>query len=52
MHWNGKDSAVFQAQKEYIDTAVIPLTLIDGSDAGISICSFSCEFYIVINEYD
>ena len=29
-----KIAAIFQAQKEYIDTAIIPLTLIDGSSQG------------------
>ena len=44
MHWNGKDSAVFQAQKEYIDTAVIPLTLIDGSQNGFQFAASAADF--------
>ena len=44
MHWNGKDSAVFQAQKEFIDTAVIPLTLIDGSDEGFQFAASAADF--------
>ncbi|MER2078433.1 YpiF family protein [Psychrobacillus psychrotolerans] len=44
MHWNGKDSTVFQAQKEYIDTAVIPLIQIDGSDEGFRFAASAAEF--------
>ncbi|TQR19766.1 DUF2487 family protein [Psychrobacillus vulpis] len=44
MHWNGKDSAVFQAQKEFIDTAVIPLTLIDGSEHGFQFAASAADF--------
>lgn len=44
MHWNGKESAVFQAQKEYIDTAVIPLTLIDGSEQGFQFAASAADF--------
>jgi hypothetical protein len=44
MHWNGKDSAVFQAQKEYIDTAIIPLTLIDGSQNGFQFAASAADF--------
>ncbi|MFF2752695.1 YpiF family protein [Psychrobacillus sp. NPDC058041] len=44
MHWNGKDSAVFQAQKEYIDTAIIPLTLIDGSENGFQFAASAADF--------
>ncbi|QFF98714.1 DUF2487 family protein [Psychrobacillus glaciei] len=46
MHWNGKDSAVFQAQKEYIDTAIIPLTLIDGSDSGFQFAASAADFVL------
>jgi len=44
MHWNGKDSTVFQAQKEFIDTAVIPLILIDGSDEGFHFAASAADF--------
>lgn len=44
MHWNGKDSTVFQAQKEYIDTAVIPLILIDGSNQGFQFAASAADF--------
>ena len=44
MHWNGKDSSVFQAQKEYIDTAVVPLTLIDGSEQGFQFAASAADF--------
>lgn len=44
MHWNGKDSAVFLAQKEYIDTAVIPLILIDGSEHGFQFAASAADF--------
>ena len=44
MHWNGKDSAVFQAQKEYIDTAVIPLIVIDGSEHGFPFAASAADF--------
>ena len=39
-----KDSAIFQAQKEYIDTAIIPLTLIDGSSQGFLSAASAAEF--------
>lgn len=29
MNWNGKDAALFQQQKEYIDTAIVPLSRAD-----------------------
>ncbi|GGA25730.1 DUF2487 family protein [Psychrobacillus lasiicapitis] len=44
MHWNGKDSAVFQAQKEYIDTAVIPLIVIDGSEHGFGFAASAADY--------
>lgn len=44
MHWNGKDSALFQAQKEYIDTAVIPLILIEGSENGFPFAASAADF--------
>ncbi|WP_144511344.1 DUF2487 family protein [Bacillus sp. FJAT-22090] len=44
MHWNGKDSAIFQAQKEYIDTAIIPLILIDGSEHGFPFAASAADF--------
>ncbi|WP_313890980.1 DUF2487 family protein [Psychrobacillus sp.] len=49
MHWNGKDSAVFQAQKEYIDTAVIPLTLIDGSEYGFQFAASAADFILSLS---
>ena len=52
MHWNGKDSAVFQAQKEYIDTAVIPLIVIDGSEHGFAICCICSRFHIIFSQYN
>jgi hypothetical protein len=44
MHWNGKDSTVYQAQKEFIDTAVIPLIQIDGSDEGFQFAASAADF--------
>ena len=44
MHWNGKDSRVFQAQKEYIVTALIPLILIDGSVDGFPFAASAADF--------
>ena len=44
MHWNGKDSTVFQAQKEYIDTAIVPLILIDGSEHGFPFAASAADF--------
>lgn len=29
MNWNGKDAALFQQQKEYIDTVIVPLVQAD-----------------------
>lgn len=46
MHWNGKDSTVFLAQKEYIDTAIIPLTLIDGSEQGFQFAASAADFIL------
>jgi len=44
MHWNGKDSTIFQAQKEFIDTAVIPLIQIDGSPEGFQFAASAADF--------
>lgn len=44
MHWNGKDSVIYQAQKEFIDTAVIPLIQIDGSDEGFQFAASAADF--------
>ncbi len=44
MHWNGKDTAVFQTQKEYIDTAVVPLVLVDGSEHGFQFAASAADF--------
>lgn len=44
MHWNGKDSKVYQAEKEFIDTAVIPLIQIDGSDEGFQFAASAADF--------
>ena len=46
MHWNGKDGAIFQAQKEYIDTAIIPLTWIDGSEQGFLFAASAADFIL------
>ena len=44
MHWNGKDVAVFQTQKEYIDTAIVPLVLVDGSTQGFQFAASAADF--------
>ncbi len=44
MHWNGKDVTVFQTQKEYIDTAVVPLVLVDGSEQGFQFAASAADF--------
>jgi len=49
MHWNAKDSTIFQAQKEYIDTAIIPLTWIDGSSQGFLSAASAAEFTLSLS---
>lgn len=44
MHFNGKDMAQFLEQKEYVDTAVLPLLQIDLSPAGIKQSAGASEY--------
>lgn len=46
MYWNGKDLNVFMEQKDYIDTAIVPLTKLDGSAEGIRQSASAADFLL------
>lgn len=46
MYWNGKDLDVFLQQKEYIDTAIIPLIRLDGSQEAIKQSASASDFVL------
>lgn len=51
MYWNGKDLDVFMAQKEYIDTAIVPLTKLDGSIEGIKQSASATDFLLSLTNF-
>lgn len=51
MYWNGNDLNVFLNQKEYIDTAIVPLTKLDGSAEGINQSASSTEFLLSLTNF-
>ncbi|MGE7920241.1 DUF2487 family protein [Viridibacillus sp. NPDC093762] len=51
MFWIGKDVEVFSAQKEFIDTAIVPLTVIDGSPIGMKQSASSAEFLMSLTAF-
>ncbi|WP_017381846.1 YpiF family protein [Paenisporosarcina sp. TG-14] len=51
MYWNSKDVSVFLDQKEFIDTAVIPLLLIDGQASQVKQNASSAEFLMALTVF-
>lgn len=51
MYWNGKDLNIFLQQKEYIDTAIVPLTKLDGSSEGIKQSASATEFLLSLTNF-
>ncbi|MGE7621548.1 YpiF family protein [Viridibacillus sp. NPDC096237] len=51
MFWIGKDVEVFSAQKEFIDTAIVPLAVIDGSPTGMKQSASAAEFLMSLTGF-
>ncbi|MBQ0139433.1 MAG: YpiF family protein [Kurthia sp.] len=51
MYWNGKDLDIFLQQKEYIDTAIVPLTKLDGSQEGMKQSASATEFLLSLTNF-
>jgi len=51
MYWNSKDMSVFMEQKEFVDTAVIPLLLIDGQASKLKNNASSTEFLMALTAF-
>ena len=51
MYWNSKDISVFMEQKEFVDTAVIPLLLIDGQATQLKQSASSAEFLMALTAF-
>ena len=51
MYWNSKDMSVFIEQKEFIDTAVVPLLLIDGQANKLKQNASSTEFLMALTAF-
>lgn len=51
MYWNSKDVSVFIEQKEFVDTAVIPLLLIDGQASQLKQNASSAEFLMALTAF-
>ena len=51
MYWNSKDMSVFMEQKEFVDTAVIPLLLIDGQATQLKQSASSAEFLMALTAF-
>lgn len=51
MFWTSKDIEEFTKQKEYIDTAVVPLVMIDGTDLGIKQSVSGAEFLMSLTNF-
>ena len=51
MYWNSKDMSVFMEQKEFVDTAVIPLLLIDGQASKLKHNASSTEFLMALTAF-
>lgn len=51
MYWNSKDMSVFMEQKEFVDTAVIPLLLIDGQANQLKQSASSAEFLMALTGF-
>ncbi|MBK3496732.1 YpiF family protein [Viridibacillus sp. YIM B01967] len=51
MFWIGKDVDVFLTQKEFIDTAIVPLAVMDGSPIGMKQSASAAEFLMSLTAF-
>jgi hypothetical protein len=51
MNWNSKDIPIFQEQKEFVDTVIIPLLLVDGRADQIKHSAGTAEFLMMITSF-
>lgn len=51
MYWNSKDMSIFLEQKEFVDTAVIPLLLIDGQASQLKQSASGAEFLMALTAF-
>lgn len=51
MHFNVKDLAQFQAQKQFIDTAIVPLVHIDLTEAGLQQSGAAVDYLLSLTNF-
>ncbi|MET0786010.1 MAG: DUF2487 family protein [Paenisporosarcina sp.] len=51
MHWKSKDMTIFIEQKEFVDTAIIPLLLVDGRASHIKQSAGTAEFLMSLTAF-
>lgn len=51
MFWTSKDMDQFLKQKEFIDTAIVPLVLIEGTNSGIKQSASGSEFLMSLTNF-
>ena len=51
MYWNSKDISIFQEQKEFVDTAIIPLLLVDGRAPNIKQSTGTADFLMSLTAF-
>jgi hypothetical protein len=51
MYWNSKDISTFMEQKEFVDTAIVPLLLVDGRASHIKQSAGTADFLMSITAF-
>ena len=51
MFWTSKDIDAFLKQKEFIDTAIVPLVILEGTDLGIKQSASGAEFLMSLTNF-
>jgi len=51
MYWNSKDISIFQEQKDFVDTAIIPLLLVDGRAPYIKQSTGTADFLMSLTAF-
>jgi Protein of unknown function (DUF2487). len=51
MFWTSKDIDEFLKQKEFIDTALVPLVILEGKDLGIKQSASGAEFLMSLTNF-
>ncbi len=51
MYWTSKDMEEFIKQKEFIDTAIVPLVFLEGTDLGIKQSASGAEFLMSLTNF-